>query len=566
MVDEFRTAKLVVDFLESLGLTLQPGAFEGSLLESIQHPKLTTLGGIMKYFQAISDMGDNKVFDTLYDLYTQNGLDDFEVAQLLIKKFMELIFDTEEVTKLISENPETYESLSIDLSLAIKNNIVRSGVSLVAWIRLNVLRGLLPRIKELYGPSRITKPQTAAQIRKEKEEEQVWQDILDQKPESSDSEAEPVADNPSSMETEMPDVHSEPEIINLEEEIPFDIPEPEPVPEPKKKKSKTKKSKKAKKAKKTSPYPVKELLEVNDYLVIMEEVKIKSGIAEPKMGFKEATELSKDDDGEYKIVKATDYNFGDRVWGAKIHVSFQFLQSGKTDLTFQDVKHVGPFGVQEVNISDNSVFRILGNKYEFKWIEGKRWLNLSTIVSTLRNGTTTKTFPGLNPYLAPKSCSSTKDYKGVDIDENGNKILDVGLEISDKAVMRRSTVANSDLQYKNAETMLDTGASRNEISSTVAQALKLYDPKVQKDLGVIRGGEIQTTTGSYTVLQVDLEYKMTANDLFHTEREKSLFPPDFERKAILLFQFPEDPNQNSNFDVLLGREGHADFGIRIHFL
>jgi hypothetical protein len=539
----------------------------------------------MKYFTAIDIASGDVVFKKLYDDITTEGLDDYEVAQLLVSQILGLIFDQGDLNNLIKDNQQQFEAICIDLALAIKNDKVRDGVSLLAWIRLHLLRTVLPRIKELYVPKRgYSKPPTAAQRRKELEDDERFERILEQKlPEEDETESEPEPEKepepenivlPSDdMETDIPFENpvAEPvleggleEPVAYPEEDPKDAPE-EPEAEEEeivgtKRKKSTKNAKKKKQKKTASDGGI---LNVNDYLVIVEDIELKPDVAEPVIGYKRAVKRSKD--ATTKIVRATDYEFETRVWGAKIYPTIKFLKSGKSKLTETDVHHVGKFGVQEVNMCGNTRYHHSGVVYQFAWKEGKRWLNLSSIVEAIKTGSTPCILQRNSPYISPKGCTFTRDFMGNQIDENGNKVYDVTLEQDDEKVLRTSAVGYDTTFFENAGTMLDTGAKRNEISSKIAKALKLYDPKVQKQLRVRNSGTIVTTTGEYDVNEVKLDYIITAKNLFHRDVDISRYPPGHVLTGRLTFQYPGDPKQDSNFDILLGRNGIRGLGIKIRF-
>jgi hypothetical protein len=581
MVDEYRTAKLSVGFLDKLGITLDE-SLDASIYRTLKFPKFTTISGLMEYLIAIHQAGDRKPFDILYDQYTTQGLDDYEAAQLIIKDILGLYFDPKDLADIVNNNSEKLQSIVTELSNQIKDGTVRDGITLLAWIRIYLLKEVLPRAKELYVREEQKRPRTAAQVKKEKLEEEEWQKILDAKP-KDDSEEEPVPDEP--MDEEPIVVTPEP---TIEEEATNDQPEFEPIsdpqidadveqpvtypeeqsedeePEPKPTKNKRKSvSKNTKRKKQKRSYSDGGTLNIEDYIVVLKEIKIKNGEAVPELGYEEALRHSEHLNG--KIVKSTSYDFGTRVWGAKVYPTLKFLKSGRKKLTADDVKHVGKFGVQELNMSDPTPYHIKDKVYKFVWKSGKRWLNLSPIVQAIREDRLPCGLQRNSPYIGPKGCILARDYKGVEIDRNGNKVFQVGLEEDDDTVLRRGTVGYDDLSIKKL-TMIDTGARRNEISATIAKYLKLYNPTVRKELKVRPSGEIQTTTGVYRVNEVDLDYRIYTKDLMHSQLDTARLPPDTELSANLTFQFPDDPEQESNFDILLGRNGIRGLGIRIYMV
>jgi hypothetical protein len=586
MTELTKTEILVNKFLEFYGFqqTEDPG-----LLKIIKNPKLTNYDGIKEYVEAISEATSGKVFNDLVEHWTMSNKDDYTVAQMVLSQFLTLFFTREEFAEVIKSNENLWERITQDFSVGIKSDMVYNSKTLLAWARLVIYPTILPKLTELYGrperPGAIRKPKTAAQIRKEKKEELEIQEFLEKGKPQSDSEEEEIdiitPDEPVNVPVVEEEPVSEPEVV-IEPVEPMDeeeiveepvrksrkrplvveeVPVPEEEPylqeEVEEEEEAPKKTRKSKKKVKFAPTP----LDVEDWIVAMRDIELKPDSAEPVVGFAKAVKQTLKQ--KYRYVRASDFDFGYRIWGARIYPKLEFLKSGRTKLLPTDIARFGKFGVQEVNSCGNTAYRIKDETFDFSWVEEKRWLNLSSIVEAIRSGSMQCELQRNNPFIGPKGCVFAKDYRGVDIDENGNKMYDVNLEEDDYSVLRKATVGHID-KSTFVECMVDTGARRNEISAKVAKALGLYNPDIQAKLGVTNSGEVETTTGVYRVKNVNLFYNLDVKDLFHGGKNTKKYPKDASLQRLVAFEFPEDPKQDSNFECLIGRDGIRKMGFRVY--
>jgi hypothetical protein len=112
-------------------------------------------------------------------------------------------------------------------------------------------------------------------------------------------------------------------------------------------------------------------------------------------------------------------------------------------------------------------------------------------------------------------------------------------------------VDGKDYKFK---ALLDTGAAKNELSSSVAKKMGLYKKRDESTYKNI----IQTTLGSYETKEITLPIKINMRKITEQTNE-----PIIEEK--LKFVYPKIPNNKPFVDVLIGREGlqELDFVISI---
>ena len=87
------------------------------------------------------------------------------------------------------------------------------------------------------------------------------------------------------------------------------------------------------------------------------------------------------------------------------------------------------------------------------------------------------------PFIAPVGGFYNVDFVGDEINKEGQTIIDVPLEVNDEQALRTFYIFNGDISLK-VKALLDTGSQRSQISSKVADRLKLYDAD-KSDAGTI---------------------------------------------------------------------------------
>ena len=299
-------------------------------------------------------------------------------------------------------------------------------------------------------------------------------------------------------------------------------------------------------------------LEIASIEISQEGAAVIEGI-EGSNVFKKATEQAEAESsaGRTDYIKAADLEDYVRVFGRRLMPSYDFLKSGKTELTEDDILKYGKWGIHEVDPSGVGFFRIQGHQVGLTYRDEKRWLNLSKIMKGAANFKAHAKLQRGYPGIGPRGSQFYSDYIGDTVRPDGSHAFNVKLPLEDNQVARNGVLQYGDTSIP-AKCLLDDGAYENEVSYDVATQLGLFDDSVPKR----DGGAIQVTGGSYRVFVVDnVQVSFELKQLLADTPGGDIHPGWITDH--MSFRFPERPIE-ATFPVIIGRQGLRILGFRIY--
>ena len=292
-----------------------------------------------------------------------------------------------------------------------------------------------------------------------------------------------------------------------------------------------------------------------DYLLAWPEIELQHSAAVPVGGVDKA--IKRVDNVDPEIWTATDFKYGQRVFGRKIIPKMEALRQKKKQLEADDVIKLGSFGVYEVNQSGIGVFRRESERYGVSYKGEKRWLNLTKMIRAYQKGQPICKLRRGYPGIGPTGCNYYTDYVGNHIMSNGDHGYNVQVPEDDDSVARKGYLKFGDKKIE-TNILLDTGALRTEINGPTAKKLGLYSSRSKKD-----GGTVSTGGGDYDVWSIDgVTIGFKVKDI---QPLTDIVVPDklnIEKEFKVIF--PKDETLENNFDVILGRTTMRSLGFRVY--
>lgn len=139
------------------------------------------------------------------------------------------------------------------------------------------------------------------------------------------------------------------------------------------------------------------------------------------------------------------------------------------------------------------------------------------------------------------------DFEGIAINQRGEHKYDVPVPEDDDQVWRTVDVIYNNNTITINESLLDTGAAYNEISSDVANELGLYNSNDLED-----GGDVETSLGVTTMYRATVRLRALVKNLMKNDVSAGRFGNQVITATVQVV-FPKDRNQEEFVPLIIGR-------------